>query len=1405
MARFFLRSFFIFTLPVVICAQYPNINFEHITIEQGLSYSRISCFLQDQQGFLWIGTQDGLNKFDGYYFTVFRNNPNDSTSISSHRIWSILEDKEGIIWIGTLDGGLNRFDPEKQQFRHYVNDPDNPNTLSQNTVTTISEDTMGFLWIGTLRGGLNKFDKKTEKFIRYQSESDNPHSLNNNSVLATCIDKSNILWVGTWGGGLNKFNQEKEQFVQYKYNPKNSNSISSDVIWSIFVDKMNTLWIGTMDGGLDKFNRDTESFTRYMHDPKDINSISQNNINLVYEDLSGRLWIGTWGGGLDEFDPITEKFKNYHHNPDDPYSLSHNEVKSIYEDNSGIIWIGTNGGGLNKLDFEKEKFAYFRHIPNMNSLSHNDVWPVYCDRSGQIWLGTIGGGLNKFNFEKQLFTSYKYSPDNNNSLSHNSVISILEDHDGMLWIGTINGGLNKFNPVSTKFTRYLFDPEQPTSLSHNFIPSLYEDKSGKLWIGTWGGGLCLYEKEKDCFKRYQHNPNDNNSISDNIVWSICEDRYGAMWIGTESGGLNKYDQEKGIFKHYFHDPGNPKSLSSNAIYSIVEDSRGILWIGTAGFGLNKYDRQFDSFIRFTSENGLANNMINGIVEDDNGYLWISTNKGLSKFDPIKEKFRNYDRNDGLQSNQFNFNGVNKRKTGELLFSGINGFNIFNPALIQDNQNIPPIIITGFQLFNEPVTISENEKANHSNSYTLPKHISNLKKIVLAYYENAFSFEFAALDYHSPQKNKYAYRMEGVDLNWVYTDASRRFATYTNLDPGEYTFRVKGSNNDGVWNEAGTSIKVIITPPWWETNLAYVLYILLFISAGYITWRLQLRRIHLKQQMEMDHFEAEKLREVDQMKSRFFANVSHEFRTPLTLIKGPVKQMLDGKFAGNIKEQYKMILRNSDRLLSLINQILDISKLESGKMKLQVSEMDISDFLKALALSFASLAERKRIKLNTDLKNIRGFVDRDKLEKIVNNLLSNAFKFTPEGGEIVVSLNTPSVSPLMHKGGIEGGLEIVISNTGPGIPTEQQEKIFDRFYQAPFGQVDNQYQKDGQGTGIGLALTRDLVEACRGAISVSSMPNKNTTFTVILPVAGECFKDDEIVDESEAGARRPKTGEPKVKASEPDTKNLTGKKAALKSSDRTPASVVQSPLILIVEDNPDMTRYISSFMESDYRILTAGNGKEGLNKTIDKYPDLIISDVMMPEMDGFEFCKQAKRDERISHIPIILLTAKADMTSKIDGLEFGADDYITKPFEAKELQIRTKNLIEQRRKLREKFSFIMDLKPEDIAASSMDEQLLHRLLAVFEDHMEEPDFSIEKLAIEIGLSRRHLNRKIRALTNLSPTDFIRTLRLHKAARLLKNTSGTVSEIAYKVGFNNLSYFSKSFHRHFGKVPSDFLNS
>ncbi len=974
--------FYFLTIPFILFAQSQDIKFEHLSVDQGLSQSIVHSILQDRQGYLWIGTEDGLNKYDGYKFII------------------------------------------------YLHDQNNPSSLSHNNVRSLCEDRSGVLWIGSWGGGLNKFDREKEQFTHYQHDSENPTSLRDDYIVSICEDKSGDIWIGT-SKALHKFDKETEQFIQIQFSPESS---------------------------------DKNSFVK------------------IFEDRFGNLWIGTWNG-------------------------------------------------LNKFDRQKEQFTHYRQIPgNPNSLSSNSVWVIYeSSQSGEniLWIGTKNGGLNRFNRNTGKYKHYFHDPYNPNSLSNNTIFTILESHfdaKNELWIGTYNG-LNKLDLKTEQFTRYMHDPNNPHSISSDIIRSLYEDRDGFLWIGTHNGGLCRFNPEKEQFTQVDDSPQ---------IMSIYEDQSGILWIGAFNG-LKKFDHNMEQITHYTHDVNNPNSISNNQVLSVYEDKSGTLWIGTS-CGLNKFNRETDQFFNFTENDGLPNNVINGILEDKHGNLWPSTNKGLSRFNPKTKTFRNYDVHDGLQSNEFHFQACSKSKDGEMFFGGINGFNAFYPDRIKDNPHIPQIVITDFQLFNKPVTVKKDNVAEKKNSYSLPKHISTLKEIELSYRENVFSFEFAALDYHSPQKNQYAYMMEGFEGDWNFTDYTRRFATYTNLDPGEYVFKVKGSNNDGIWNEEGISIKITITPPWWKTNLAYTFYVLLIGSIVFGVWRFQTNRLKMKHELELEHVHTEKLEEVDQLKSRFFANISHEFRTPLTLILGPIEQMISGKLKGNLVEHYKIIRRNGKRLLQLINQLLDLSKLESGKLKLQARATEIISLTNELVQAFESLAVRKKItlKFNSEIDSQEVYIDVDKFEKIINNLLSNAFKFTPEGGNIDVKMSLRGVHHKVDDVAIpqkiaslhssarnddNGYIKITITNTGPGITPDRLDKIFDRFYQ-----VDDSVTRHQEGTGIGLALTKELVELHHGTIDVHCIkgtvhraPTRGdlfcTTFTILLPIGKKHYSEDEIVVET----------------------------------------------------------------------------------------------------------------------------------------------------------------------------------------------------------------------------------------------------------------------------------------------------
>jgi len=823
-----------------------RLTFTHLSIEDGLSQNAAWKILQDRLGFIWIGTQDGLNRYDGYEFKVYRYDPDDTTGLSDNDITALYEDRSGTLWVGTKSGGLNQFDRTTGHFAHYRHDPNDPHSLSHNNVLTIYEDQSGLLWIGTKGGGLNKFNRETEQFTPYQHDPDNPNSLSHDNVSSIAEDQSGFLWIATNGGGLNRFAPRSNQvdngdFVRYRHDPNNPNSLSDDNVWSIYLDSVGTLWLGTEKGGLNRFDSHTDesgAFTHYRHDPLEATSISNNAITAITEDAAGDLWLGTLGSGLNKFDRETEIFLTYRHNPDDPGSLSHNIVASVYFDRAGTLWVGTVGKGINLFDPHTQQFVHIRTEPgNPNSLSYDFVMGVYEDSEGILWLGTAGGGVNAYDRKTGIFTHYKSDPDAPGSINANRVWTITEDQAGTLWMGTYGGGLNKFDRETQTFTHYTHDPENPNSLSYNVIVwTVYTDRQGIIWIGTYGGGLDAFDPATETFTHYTTNPDDPESLSHNVIKALFEDQSGTLWVGTDDG-LNRFNRDTHTFTHYRADPDNPRSLSNDRIKAIQQDRTGALWIGT-GSGLNRLNRTDDTFTHYYEKDGLPNDVIYGILEDNIGNLWLSTNRGLSRFNPRTETFKNYDVRDGLQGNEFNAGAFYKSARGEMFFGGVQGVSAFYPEHIRNNPYVPPVVLTDFQIFNQSVSIGENSP--------LSQAVSEIEDIVLSYKDTVFSFEFVALNYIVPEKNRYAYIMEGIDKEWVYPE-DRRFATYTNLDPGHYTFRVKGANNDGVWNEEGLSVKVTIIPPWWETWWFKIFIMLLFICIVYggFYWRVRIIKAQKK--------------------------------------------------------------------------------------------------------------------------------------------------------------------------------------------------------------------------------------------------------------------------------------------------------------------------------------------------------------------------------------------------------------------------------------------------------------------------------------------------------------------------------------------------------------------------------
>ncbi len=1370
MFKFCFTIFLLIFISSLSFSQTQSIQFEHITTKDGLSNSSVICILQDRQGFMWFGTEEGVSRFDGYNFTNYKYSPDDTNCISANYIWSLFEDSEGFIWIGT-GNGLNKFDPVTEIFSHYFHDEKQVESISDNDVTCILEDSDGYLWIGTSHG-LNQYDRKMQKFKHFIHDPNNPNSLSLNYISCLYEDSRGDLWIGTGiitaevSGGINKLNRKTEQFIRYKFDAGLTGH--SNWIMALAEDAAGNIWIGT-DAGLKIYNGKSHNFTNNGYNGSLFPDQGLTSIRAVFFDSKRNLWAGSYSSGLASLDKFSTEFILHQNNPQDSYSLSNNKVQSVYEDRNGCLWIGTKGGGVNKINpFSK----YFQHYKKYLSpaemqpaLEVNNITAICEDHSGKLWLGSEGG-----------VHTLGRSPFTNNwntilSLQSNQINSIIEDDLGIFWIGTTNG-LIKYDPLKKWQKWYTFYEQEPTQKHALYVYALLIDQTGLLWMGTHQG-LYRFNRKNETYSRFVHDSEQINTLSDNRVFSLLESSFGTLWVGTVYG-LNKFDPVNQTFLNSQVDQKILEHLKYNDIRVMCEDNLNNLWIGTA-YGLKMFHLTTENFRLFTQKDGLPDNVINGLLPDNHGNIWISTNSGLSKFNPVKNEFKNYDYWDGIQNTTFNSGACFINKNGEMLFGGNNGLTICYPDSIKEDLSLPPIVFTGFKKFNKVVH--------------LDTAISYLKQLTFAYHENVLSFEFAALNFVNPRKNQFAYKMEGFVDDWIYL-GNRHDIDFTNLSPGKYILRVKGSNSADVWNEQGTSIRIIITPPWWRTGWASALYALILSSMVVGLWRFQLRRINIRNELKLRKFEAQKLQEIDTMKSRFFANISHEFRTPLTLILGPISKMLEKTKDPVTKQELTMMQRNAKRLQRLINQLLDLSKIEAGKMTLQTRPENIVTLLNRIVQSFKSQAKLKGIELkfHTKQNEIMAYVDSEKIENIFYNLLSNALKFTSSGG--VVECNVQIVRD-QSDGSSEirnPKSEIVIKDTGIGIPVDRLDKIFDRFYQ-----VDDSHTREHEGTGIGLALTKELVELHHGQIKVESELQKGTTFTVYLPLGKAHLKPAEII--SEQAVRSIETESAPVDIETPheveelDSKTLPHQKTL--------------PVFMIVEDNRDMRAYMHDCLCQNYQLLEAIDGEDGFHQAVNCIPDLIISDVMMPKIDGFELCQQLKSDERTSHIPIILLTARSSIESKIKGLEFGADDYLIKPFDTSELRVRVKNLIEQRRKLREKFSQNIFLKPAEIAVTSYDQRFLQRTIDIIEKHLADPDFDVTLLTHEVGMSRMQLHRKLHALTNQSASQFIRILRLKRAAELLHQHFGNVAEIAYEVGFSNPSYFAECFRRQFGVLPSEYL--
>jgi two-component system sensor histidine kinase ChiS len=1056
-----LFSFFVMTSMYTVYGQQKRLKFEHLTTSDGLSQSTTTCILQDSKGFMWFGTQDGLNKYDGYKFTILRYESKDSTSISGNAISAIIEDRKGNLWIGT-EGGLDLFNQAKNCFIHYRHDENDINSLSSNDIYVLLEDSRDNLWIGTNGGGLNLFDRDNERFIHFSQDENNPHSLSSDDIYTIFEDSRNNLWIGSWHGDLYLFDRDDQIFHHHYYKNK---KLSNNVILDITEDKDGNLWIGTHGDGLYKMifsGIGDYKFSHYTHDVNDINTLSGNAVFTILEDSQGRLWIGCENEGLNLFDRKNDKFIHYKSDSFDDKSLSHNSVWSLYEDRTGNIWIGTFAGGINLLPRYGGYFRHYNHNPGeKGSLSNNSVTSFYKDSKNNFWIGTDGGGLNLFDREKEIFIHYNT---HNSNLSSDAVLSLLEDSRGNFWVGTWAGGLNLFDRESANFIKYT---KENSGLSSNNIFTILEDRRGVLWVGSFWGGVSYFDRNSNTFINYT---SDNSNLSDNNIRVITEDSNGNLWIGGDLA-LNCFNPEKETFVMYRNDENNDSSISKGRILSILEASDSTLWIGTTA-GLNKLNRKYHNFIHYLSKDGLPNNIIKGIQEDENGNLWLSTNRGLSRFNPKTQTFKNYDISDGLQDNEFYQCSHYKSKSGEIFFGGVNGFNAFHPDDLIPNPYIPPIAITDFRIFNKPVEISKNSP--------LQTHISEATTIRLSYKHSVFSFEFTALNFISSDKNQYSYKLDGFDQDWNNV-GTKHNATYTNLDPGEYIFRVRGSNNDGIWNEEGTSIKIIITPPFWKTWWFRVIAVLSILALLFISHKIRTTRIR-KRNQELEQHVLERTRQLEEINKEleaFTYSVSHDLRAPLRRIAGFSQALLEDfheQIDKRAADYLHRIQRGSSQMSRLIDDLLKLSRLSRGE--LLIRQVNVSQIVTSISEEYKRSFPDRSVQFSI-AKNIYVQGDDSLLKVMIRNLIDNAWKFTSKQKEAKIEFGAMNV---------KGKTVYFIRDNGIGFDFSASDKIFEVFHRQ---------QSEFEGTGIGLATVKRIIQRHNGRVWSEGKINEGATFYFTL--------------------------------------------------------------------------------------------------------------------------------------------------------------------------------------------------------------------------------------------------------------------------------------------------------------------
>ena len=1351
-----------------------SLSFDHLTLEDGLSESTVLAVTQDSKGFMWFGTREGLSRYDARQIKVYRHNALEPGSLSDNFIYSLLSDSRERLWVGTRTG-LNLFDSGTERFTSFYADPVDPGSLSENTVTCLLEDRDGNLWIGT-RHGLNLLvENDSISFLRFMHEPGDSNSLINDNIHSIFQDGEGIIWVGTSRGfsRLAYAGPDDLSFTSFRLPQLNGKYEKNNSVNTFEEDANGKLLVGTERNGLIFFDKGTYEFSEIRNA-----KLESTAIRSILKDPRGNFWIGSIGGlfiANQDFSRI-RTYRNVH---DDVASLSDNSIRAMFYDRDGSYWIGTFHGGVNIYSPLSKQFRHVLPQAGGQKLHFKVASAITSDKDGNFWIGTEGNGLLFLDPQSNLRAQFKHEEANTNSLCHDNIKCLLLEEGKGIWIGTIKG-LDFYDFHEKKFVHFRNDALKNNALPDDVIYDLTKDERGRLWVATYFGGLAVVDPTRRAVEKvYTHDPRLMNTLSSRSVTRLFIDSKKDLWVGTASG-LNKMRPDGSFVRFLFE--REHTTTPGSYIVSIHEDRRNQLWVGTRGSGLSLLSEEGKPVRHLSMEDGLPGNSIYAIQEDSLGFLWISTENGLSRMNPEDSSFKNYNRSDGLMCNEFNFNSHHRDQAGSFYFGGYNGVVYFHPDSISENKVVPSVAFTAVRLFNKEI------KANDQHDI-LESHVNEAGTLTFRHTQNIFSVDFSVLNYINSGKNRFAYMLEGFEEDWNYV--KEPVATYMNLAPGTYTLLVKGSNNDGLWNNTPKALSILVLPPPWKTWWAYTGYLMTFLLLLYAWARLNKKQIRLEHDLQLEHMEKVKQEEFHQAKLNFFTNVAHEIRTPVTLMTAPIEHLLENhSHHPKVKKELMLVKNNTDRLMRLLNQLLDFQKQETGNVILKVSKHNIVVFLREIVDSFQEYADSRRVSLNFTVSaaQIPLWFDSEELSKVFFNVLVNAMKFTPGGGDVNISVNCDSTTQGQSTAGsgIDKWVKIVVEDNGLGIAPGHLEKIFHRFYQA-----ENTGIQDA-GFGIGLALTKGIIDLHHGNISVESQEATATNcgytrFTMMLQCGNAHFNENEIIPEEEAHVYSEITEDGGM-----DHHALFGNKDGC-----------EKPLILIVEDNYEIRTYIRDVLKDYFDVLESRNGFEGLAIAVDRLPNLIITDIMMPVMDGIDLVRKLKADPRTNHIPAILLTARGTINHQVEGLETGADDYLIKPFNTNLLLVKIRNLLAIREKLKEKYSRIVSLQPNHEEVQDPDDRFLQRLMQILEENIENSEFNVSRLVREIGMSRPVLFRKTKMLTGLSVIDLIRNVRLKKAEMLLRQKKLTISEIAFTVGFSDPKHFSKSFRNQYGKPPSQYI--